>query len=429
MASNTQIDHLVQAYIDGELTPSEQARFEKELQDSSSLRRAVKEQRETTALLFEAYGEARLKHDLRDGIMAHLPEINHERLVQEVNYRAKHPENPLRWMRYLIPALVPLVLIAIGFMLYASWPDPQAPTGKIIGVVAAKDGRFKRVVSEDKKLQNASLRSEVRVGQRYRTLEDSRAMFTLAGGTSIKLASESEITILGERHVEVHSGRIWLEVGKDGRLFQATLPTGKATVFGTVFQINVRNDDTLVTLQEGEVTVQNKNAFWDLEPNEQVALSQSHGPLLPRVVDTNILMSWAEGIAPDPQSQEIFSRIIPDAQKKVVSHAQPVWRCDTRNRPEPTAITFSWVSEQNLKGHCGYEVYVYDETMRPLFLLNAIPGAVLDAGNNKEGLKSFHVDIPETQSLVDRVVNIRLVPDYSAGHVHTTFTEVTAVGF
>ncbi len=37
--------------------------------------------------------------------------------------------------------------------------------GEIIGVIAAKNGRFERLLSAENKSRNAGLRSEVRVGQ------------------------------------------------------------------------------------------------------------------------------------------------------------------------------------------------------------------------------------------------------------------------
>ena len=92
MASCTQIDNLLQAYIDGELGASERVILEQHLSDCAACAGLLRRQQRSSAALFEAYSAGRLTRDLSNQVLNHLPELESDREdVENINWRAKHP--------------------------------------------------------------------------------------------------------------------------------------------------------------------------------------------------------------------------------------------------------------------------------------------------------------------------------------------------
>ncbi|MCC6145082.1 MAG: zf-HC2 domain-containing protein, partial [Candidatus Hydrogenedentes bacterium] len=74
MASCTQVESLIQAFLDGELADSERIILEEHVSHCGGCEGLVKRQRQSAAILYEAFREDRLDVDMTSNIMAHLPE-------------------------------------------------------------------------------------------------------------------------------------------------------------------------------------------------------------------------------------------------------------------------------------------------------------------------------------------------------------------
>ncbi len=423
MASCKQVDSLIQAYIDDELGVSERAIFEQHLSECRQCKAAEARQRAGAALLFEAFEPHRLDHDMTASVMAHLPDLEDSRRLREFNQRAKNPRS--RWAGLLTwgPALAPVLMLMLAFALWYSWPTSQAYIGVTVGMVTAKDGEL--LSKHDQSYDNwrrAALEETVSKGDRVETMAGSRAMISLAGPTTLKMGENTSIQVRDSRTLSMDRGIIWLSVNKAPRKFRIETPAGDVTVFGTVFQVEANDFETVVTLEEGSVTVGNDLDFVMLDPNEQVRVVRGEQISKPQRVDANLILSWADSIQPHADAMVLFARAITPLPPGLIP-AEQFYRCDTRNQGLPSHFKFEWKTDNKLSGHCSYDIYVYDEEWEPLFKVGPVSGKVFaDKDHN-----SLQLALPEGESIANRVIYLKLVPDDRSGMLETNFEAVSAV--
>ena len=95
MASCTQVNSMLQAYVDDELASSARVIFEQHLGGCDGCRLELRGVQAGSAFLYETLSQARLERDLVDHTLGHLPEMEHPVVdVVGLNLRAKHPT---RW--------------------------------------------------------------------------------------------------------------------------------------------------------------------------------------------------------------------------------------------------------------------------------------------------------------------------------------------
>jgi len=423
VASCAQVESLVQAYVDGELSAAEKAILEEHISECRMCTAALKRQRSTAALLFETLGEHRLNHDLTPMVMAHLPEMdpNHVRTSHDVTLRIKQQSDYRYLLRALAPAMALTVLLVLGMMLALSWP-PEGPADmRAVGMVTHQEGKILRSHESSTDRRHVALKAIVRENERFETDGDAALMITLAGPTLMKADKNTRLKVINEREVSVEIGQIWLNVCKDQRSFRVTTPSGDITVFGTVFNVEVTPDSTVVTVETGNVQVSNNVAFTQLEPGEQTQLIVEKKPLEKSQVDAHDLMAWADTIQPDPDAQKYFAETIKPQTVKVL-RAEQVFVVDTSDHTVHS-ITFEWEPRPIIGNHCGYNIYVSDDQMTPLFK-GHIPGNVfLDMERNE-----YELVVPEGVPIENKsVLHISVVPDTTTRAIETPFTEVAAL--
>ena len=74
MASCTQVEGLLQAYVDDELRPSDRVILEQHVGECRVCEGLLRRHQRTCAHLFEAFAEERLTHSLSRNVLEHLPE-------------------------------------------------------------------------------------------------------------------------------------------------------------------------------------------------------------------------------------------------------------------------------------------------------------------------------------------------------------------
>ena len=115
MASCTQIDGLLQGYIDGELGASERVILEQHVSECATCAALLRRHQRSSAALFEAYSGDRLTRDLSAQVLEHLPELESSREnVEDLNWRAKHPGYFHGRMRQIVPAAAAVLLVVLG---------------------------------------------------------------------------------------------------------------------------------------------------------------------------------------------------------------------------------------------------------------------------------------------------------------------------
>lgn len=423
MASCAQVESLIQAYVDGELGASEKAILEEHISECRMCTAALKRQRYTAALLFETLADHRLNHDLAPMVLAHLPEMdpNHLRTSHDVTMRTKQQGDYPYLLRALAPAMALAILLVLGMMLALSWPPEGTADMRAVGMVTHQEGKILRSHESSTDRRHIAVKTIVRENERFETDADAALMIALAGPTLMKAGKNTRLKVINEREVSVEIGQIWLSVCKDQRSFRVTTPSGDITVFGTVFNVEVRPDSTVVTVESGNVQVSNNVAFTQLGAGEQTQLIVEKKPLEKSQVDAHGLMAWADAIQPDPDAQHYFAETIKPQTIKVL-RAEQVFVVDTSDHTVHS-ITFEWQTRPALGSHCGYNIYVSDDQMNPLFK-GHIPGSVFLDMERSE----YELVVPDGVPIENKsVLHISVVPDTTAGTIETPFTEVAAL--
>jgi len=421
VATCAQVESLSQAYLDGELGVSEKAIFEQHLSACRACSATLERQRAISALLFESFNGNRLERDLLPGIMAHLPEMDDQRLVREVNKRAKQPvRRSFPLLHLLTPAFSVAVLLLAAAVVYF-WPSESSILGQPVGMITYLRGDVYAEIEGADARHRASVRNVVGREHEFTTGADAALAVGLAGPTLLKVDAETNVVVGDDRRLRVDQGRIWLHVSKGARVFRVNTPQGDISVFGTTFGVTVAPDKTVVTLLEGEVTVENDITFAVLRDGEQVEVSRGVSPLTPRAVDAVELLAWADAIQPDNSAHALFLASVRPLAEAVLE-AESMWRVETGGHTV-SSLAFEWRAGGPVLNRCGYFVYVTDERNNPLFVRQITARELAYLEKSK-----IEIPVPSEALRPGITVFIRLVPDTASGSVETVFTSVSLVG-
>ncbi len=420
MASCAQIEPMLQAYVDGELAASQALIAEQHVGECPQCSALCARQKACSALLFEALHTHRLDTDFTPAVMAHLPEMELSRLnAHDVTWRAKHPRTRASRFFTFLPPLAAVLLLVLSAAIFLSWPPDNAGDTQF-GMVTHQEGTVFR--SEDLGTDTSRVVSGTFIGEeeRFETREEAGLILSLAGPSHVKMAENTRVQVSSAREIAVEQGRVWLSVCDDGDLFRVQTPAGSVTVFGTVFEVLVSGESTVVTVGEGRVQVENDCTFATLTRGEQVAIALGKAVLKPYDVDPESVLAWASALQPDPSAEKRFIDLIPMRQSVVRGVHAYVFPTSHR---AIQSLTFHWTPDIYSSGHAAYNVYVSDESMRPLFQ------AYLDSGIfNNQTTKSYVLAVPAHLAFEETsVITITVLPDSSIGKIKTPFTEIKAM--
>jgi hypothetical protein len=422
VASCAQVDSLIQACLDDELSPAEKAIFARHLDECRQCRATLERQRANAAMLYEAMRPHKLTRDLTPGIMAHLPELESSRRVRELNEKTKASRGRLNIFYPILSVVAPLLLAVLGLAIFYSWPTEKNHHGLVVGMITAAEGTILHSPENSTEWRRIGLQTKLATGDRIETMADGRAMISLANTTAIKTHGSALFTIRDERNLNVEKGLLWLNVGKAARKFRVQTPSGDITVFGTTFTVEVDDQRTIVTLRTGKVTAGNDIDFTVLSPDQQITLVKGQSIGETTSVDAARLMAWADGLEADTAAAQAFAQTALPPSFGIIP-AEMFYRCDARGQIRPTAIGFEWKNDGITTGHCSYDVFVYDESWTPLFRMGPISGNIF----SDQRFNTLTLSIPPDITLENKVVYLMLVPDETTGLVETSFTRVYAV--
>ncbi|NIA16393.1 MAG: hypothetical protein GWP08_20220 [Nitrospiraceae bacterium] len=406
MASCTQVETMLQAWIDEELGHAERVILEQHLAECTSCRSIARKQQRSTALLFETFGEHRLRHDLRRHIQNHLPEMAPSRITMKSNSsRAKVP--------LLAPALAAAVVLMLAGVLYVQWPEEPSPGGAL-GVVTYSEGGPTHRARESAEATTASLKTYVKAGERYETGPDARLMLTLRGPTRVKIAENTSLRIVDDREVQLEAGRIWLHVSPSERRFRVDTPIGEVDVLGTTLDVEVEGEQTVVTVRKGTVRVENGRATVEVARDEQVVLKNDEAELTPRTVIASQEMRWADAILPEPEATRLFEEVV-QAPETGLLRKEQFFVFSNPGRKAVSSFEMTWDPGAQKEGHCSYDVHVYDGNMSELFTSH-VDGSVFESA----GKTSYVLWVPEGPITGVNMIQLKVVPDYSTGEIETS---------
>lgn len=424
MATCAQVESLAQAYLDGELGPAEVLAFEQHMGECRQCAHALERQRAAAEFILDAFADHRLRRSLVPGVMAHLPEMDNSRLVRQMNERAKYRPSRSRMFLTVLTPLATVLLLVLSLAIFYSWPNPETAMAQSIGMVTHTSGDVQSLLPSESSFRAARLQDPVGREQIFETGPESAAIVAIAGPTTLKVAADSRVRVSDDRRIRVESGKIWLHVSKSmrgARAFRVHSPDGNITVFGTTFSVEVREGSTVVTLLDGEVTVENDVTFVVMRPNQQVELVRGLSPLNALDVDARALMAWADAIQADGVATAAFQTSIRPLDETIL-RAENVWHVDTGSHAVST-MSFAWKPRPPAADLCSYVVYVTNDSGEPLFV-----GRIEARDLRQPGRTQLELPIPGDALRPETAVFVRLVPETATGATETEFTEVAFVG-
>lgn len=429
MASCTQVDNLLQAYVDGVLGHSERLILEHHVEDCRPCKALLRKHQRSSAQMFETLAEYRLPHDLSQSVLENLPEMAFQSSdMAGLNKRAKHPAVLRERLVRLVPVAAAVLLVILAGVIRENWPSSPSVSELAFGVVTHSEGVVKRFADDGASIGPANLSSLVLPGQRYETGPRSSLILALAGDTELKLNESTRVLIHENRRVRVENGQVLFDVGEAERMFKVETPSGKIIVFGTVFDVRVDRDETIVVVDEGEVQVEkagDDSVFSVLTPGLQVTIRQGQKSLRPRSVDSAAVTRWAKDIVADQTAQAYFvEEIQPRYEKTAKATGQIVWWAQTKDN-EPHAlksIIFEWVPDGYPWGYCSFDVTVLAKDAEVLFR-GKIEASVF-ANENRTSVELLNTGNRKTKV---RWIFVRAVGDYSEGTREMEFAKVTGV--
>ena len=418
----------MQARIDGELKPSERVIVDQHMAGCKRCRSLMRQQQSTAALMFEALFDYRLKQDLCQGILDHLPEMQHPcpEAPPGTNWRHESPRSRRSWQFAMAAAVAVLVMMA--GVLYEAWPNDDA-SGPSIGVVTQADGVVTCNRYGGRRMMAVAVKALIPCGRRLETGPDSTMMITLRGPTNIKLDENTSITVSDDRKVDVRAGRVLLDVSREEREFRVATPMGDITVLGTVFQVEIEGDTATVTVEEGKVRVENEGGAEELEPGEQVDMIGGDRVLQAVAVDVASRVQWAEAIQADPEAYVLFRNEVQPRRIAEMEAEQVFFILASKAGAyrQISSIRFNWETDVRTAGraHCGYDVLVYHVSGgKKLSLFQAhIDGDVFE----DEARHSCEIHPAKPISGIGMLF-VKVVPDYFEGDAETSFTKVSGLG-
>lgn len=424
MASCAQIDHQIQSYLDGELLLSDRAILEQHLAECPECGRTLRQHQWSNASLFEVYAPVRLKRDLTEYVLSHLPEMEPIAIdVQRLNRRAKHPTPWRERLFRLMPLAVAGLLLVLGAFITARWPEPVAPSDAI-GVVAAVRGKADRVADGSGLSSRAVERVWMQPGDRIVTGADSLVSLITVGPSELRLAADTAIKVDSDRGITVEKGRVYLDIAHNQRLFKVTTPTGDVTVFGTRFEVFVEADRTTVTVEEGKVHLSHRedsSVFRMIVRNQRAFIAAGERDVPLSIVDAHEELAWASQITPNAEVREAFAQQVGPGREMSQVPGEGGYFLQTNGRPLKS-LYITWKSPSSATRNSDYDVFVYAPDSSAIFSTR-IPGSTFsdprmteleipNTGDSQTGYPTVYVKLVPVDPITKRQVEFDAVNGY-----------------
>ena len=425
MASCRQVKSLLQSFVDDELNKSKALILEKHFAECHRCAALLQAQKATSAVLYEAYGEHRLCGDLSPKVMAHLPEmeLTHEE-VERTNWRMKHPKRWSDSLRYAIPAFALLLLPVLALTIAYSWPPDDPIREEVVGMVTYAAASAEHSLDDGLVYAPVSLEEFVHRDEWYSTGEVGGLLISLRGHTELKVDANTRLKIRNNRLIDVMEGRIWLDVSEEdsGQNFRVITPSGKVTVYGTIFSVAVKTESTLVVVADGEVLVEDSEAGddWALViPGNSAEVYRDDTPLKEGfAVDTNVAMAWTNAILADNQAYAEFLAKI-KINEAITEPSKKMYRFALNPANSVKSITIKWKPQYYSSGYSSYYVFVFDIEGQEVLFVGQIGGDVFTSTWRDEFTLPIPTDKPITG--VDGIY-IQLRADQSTGKIKSDFS-------
>lgn len=138
-------------------------------------------------------------------------------------------------------------------------------------------------------------------GAKIRTLAGGMAGLSLEGGTSLRLAADTEIMLDTPPQLYLGRGTIYLDhAGGAGTGYRIETPAGTARDVGTQFELKVTGKALRLRVREGRVEIDRAGQLLSGAAGEQLELDSRGAATRSPIAATDAVWQWAEAVAPAP---------------------------------------------------------------------------------------------------------------------------------
>jgi len=299
MAACSTIAELIQAYVDGQLSPEEQTVVEVHIAECPDCAILLNELHEITVTLVEGLAPKRVSTTFVERVVAALPHVYEHMPVDalaQINKRAKR-QRFLHKISHMVPYAAAAVLIIATVLLMAVWPEQD------IGFVAKVTNPAKLMRSASGAAENAtiSIGDIIYAGDMF--VADVESRLILAFRTAeIKINGGSVLRVVSEREVELVKGEMFADVSSTGSPFRVKLGTGReVTVMGTRFVVQALEDKTVVTVAEGNVLFKSGAGYSEVKAGAQSVSVAGGLPTRAKPVEVQAVTQWADTFVVTPE--------------------------------------------------------------------------------------------------------------------------------
>lgn len=276
----------------GNISPAEQAEFQRWMQADSMHRLAYKELQSLWDMV---------------GSFADAPEIiaAREKVLRDTAPRSKavSESKPSLFTRFFM----------------RPWPVLAMAASVLVMLITAIQ------------LEDANFWNEPTSGDIYQTLVGERKTVVLADNSVVILDTDTRLVAdysQQQRRISLEKGQARFDVVKDTRRpFSVEAGDGVVTALGTTFVVRKTADDVLVTLIEGKVRVARQSQLMTIShtPNDSEAIAQQlvysrKGISQPDVVDVPQVTAWEQGrlVFDNHSLPEVIAELNRYSDKKII---------------------------------------------------------------------------------------------------------------
>lgn len=188
----------------------------------------------------------------------------------------------------------------LALALIAPWTPPAGERGELAQVV--------RVIGSAEQAEGGGWqaldegRGSLGTGARVRTRAGGRAALALAGGGSLRVASETEMTLEAPGRVFVSRGKIYVDSGAipGAARLEIVTPAGTARNVGTQFELQVAGSALRLRVREGSVSIDRGGQLLTGVAGEEIAIDALGFVVRSDIATDAEAWQWAESVAPTP---------------------------------------------------------------------------------------------------------------------------------
>lgn len=142
-------------------------------------------------------------------------------------------------------------------------------------------------------------------GVRVRTGNDSGLGLRLSGGESLRLAQQTEVSIVSADRVHLDRGTAYLDTGRAGAShLEMYTPLGIIQHIGTQFEVTYTVNEMRLRVREGVVQLQSGDEVSRAEAGTQVVIDFDGAVVESAITPYGAEWKWVQALAPMPDTDE-----------------------------------------------------------------------------------------------------------------------------